>query len=179
LIIVLVGLGGWWLWSWLSSPELGGVLGLGGEPGADYSDLLSTEVVELRADALLAHASEHRPGRDPFRFAPAERPSASPPVHIPPPTTVVRQPVPRAEETLEPLAAAKPTPPPVDVKYLGYLGPRDRQIAVLVDEEGIYNAMAGEIVKGKFRVDEIGLETVVLSFVGFPDAEPARLVAGG
>ena len=35
------------------------------------------------------------------------------------------------------------------------------------------------MLEGKFIVQEIGFESVAIAFVGFPDAEPVRLAAGG
>ncbi len=43
----------------------------------------------------------------------------------------------------------------------------------------IYNALAGDVLEGKFIVDHIGYESVDVKFVGFPDAPAKRLAIGG
>ena len=47
------------------------------------------------------------------------------------------------------------------------------------DGSSIYNAGRGDVLNQKFQVVEIGLESVDLGFVGFPDEPPARLAIGG
>ena len=70
-------------------------------------------------------------------------------------------------------------PPPVDVDLLGIFGPKSRRIAVLSDGEILLNVLEGGVVKEKFIVHKIGLESVDLTFVGFPDEAPHRLAIGG
>ena len=77
------------------------------------------------------------------------------------------------------MSAAGPQPPPIDLDYLGSFGPARRKIAVFSDGETIHNAMAGEILAGKFIVHQIGYESVDLKFVGFPEVPAERLPAGG
>ena len=70
---------------------------------------------------------------------------------------------------------AIPKPPVVDLKYLGSFGPETRKIAVFYDGSNIYNALAGDVLNGKFIVARIGYESVDLKFVGFPDTPAQRL----
>jgi len=57
-----------------------------------------------------------------------------------------------------------PVTPRIDLKYLGYLGPKDDRIAVFVDGQEIVLAREGEVVKDDFRVVEIQYESVVMGF---------------
>jgi hypothetical protein len=109
---------------------------------------------------------EFRAGRDPFRFGAA--PTPPPP---PPPTAAelaaLEEARRRAEEVSRQAAVenAKPRPPAFDLTYLGSFGPADRKVAVFSDKgrQEILNARRGEVLRGKFILDEIGLESVSLS----------------
>ena len=53
----------------------------------------------------------------------------------------------------------------MDLRYLGYLGPKDDRIAVFEDGTELLVARRGEIVKQQFRVLEVKWETVVMGYV--------------
>jgi hypothetical protein len=73
----------------------------------------------------------------------------------------------------------RPVPPSADhLRFLGRFGPTSRPIAVVVSGQEIVNVREGEVVEGKFIIREIGFESVLLGFVGFPDAAPRRLPIG-
>jgi hypothetical protein len=81
---------------------------------------------------------------------------------------------------------ALPPPPPVPqppsadhLRYLGSFGPPARRIAVVLSGDELHNVRQGAVLEGKFIVREIGYESLAIAFVGFPDAEPRRLPAGG
>ena len=63
--------------------------------------------------------------------------------------------------------------------FLGSFGPDGRKIAVFTDDDDILNALEGDVLNKKFIVGPIGYESVEMGFVGFPDAPPTRLAAGG
>lgn len=146
------------------------------------SGLEVAEVVELRLRDLDVEPSEFRVGRDPFRFGAA--PTPPPP---PPPTAAelaaMEQARLQAEEQNRRRAVedAKPRPPAFDLTYLGSFGPPDRRVAVFSDKtrQEILNARRGEVLRGKFILDEIGLESVSLKFVGFPQVPAQRVGIGG
>ncbi len=69
------------------------------------------------------------------------------------------------EAVLHPQPPPPPAPPPIDLRYLGYLGPKDDRIAVFEDGKNLLVARKGEVVKDQFRVVEVKWETVVLGFV--------------
>jgi hypothetical protein len=121
-------------------------------------------------------------GRDPFRFGPPP-----PPPPPPPPSREELERRRREEEERlrrlaeERAAALVPRPPEVDFVYLGSFGPSSRRVAVFSSGEGekLVNALAGDVLEGKFIVDRIGYESVDIKFVGFPDAPAKRLAIGG
>lgn len=148
-------------------------------PRLDADGFAGVEVTELEVGRLAAEARDYKPGRDPFSY------------YDPPPKP---PPGPTAEE-LAALEAARrareeqpPPPPPVDpgpqppeieLVYLGSFGPDERPIAVLSDGDDIYNVLVGDVLDGQFIVTNIGLESVDLAYVEFPQLPPARLAVGG
>lgn len=133
------------------------------------------EVLPLRSAVLEEVPPEIEPGRNPFSFyqppppPPPPRREVTPPPRRPEP--VVQEPPPRVEPP-------KPQPPPVTYRFLGSFGSDRRQIAVLTDGEVIVNAQVGDVLDGKFRIQRIGLESVDIAFVDFPEAPPERLPVG-
>ena len=160
-------------WQRITAPDAAGAGSRSGRPGAERENDTPDRVVDLRVADLERQAAHYSPGRDPFRFGEAPRPQPPPP---PPP-----RPAPPAPPRPQPAASgpATPQPPPVDVVYLGSFGPRQRRLAVFADGNDIYNAFEGGVVKEKFVVKQIGLESADLEFVGFPDSPPQRLAVGG
>lgn len=133
------------------------------------------EVLPLRSAVLEEVPSTIEPGRNPFSFY-------EPPPPPPPPRREVTPP-PRREEPVvqEPprrVEPPKPQPPPVTYRFLGSFGSELRKIAVLTDGEVIVNAQVGDVLDGKFRISRIGLESVDIAFVDFPEAPPERLPVG-
>lgn len=83
----------------------------------------------------------------------------------------------RAEEAarLAAIEAAKPKPPEFTMDYLGNFGPAAKKIAVFSDGKKIVNAQEGEVIDNKFIVARIGLESVDIKFVSFPQTPAKRL----
>lgn len=173
LVIVVAVVGGRRALDWLGS----GATSLGlVRSGIDLEELDGIQVAELRDASQPQVDAELTPGRDPWRFGQRPeppRPAPTPPPQPPPPEP---EPVQAAPVQTEP---AVPQPPPVDVTFLGSFGPARRKIAVFDDGETVYNALVGDVVKDKFKVHEIGFESVDLTFIGFPDVPPKRLPIGG
>jgi hypothetical protein len=142
--------------------------GQAAEPG-------TREVVDLDLASLRPRQDSYTIERDPFRYGavPTPVPTPTPPPPPPPP--------PMPEPTwAPPPPPPPPQPPPSDhLRFLGTFGPPEARIAVIVSGEEIYNVRAGTVLEDKFIVEEIGYESVALGFVGFPDAPPRRLAAGG
>lgn len=77
-----------------------------------------------------------------------------------------------------PETPSKPVPPPINFKYLGSFGPRGRMLAVILNDEQILDVFEGDIFMEKFIVKNIGLETLEVGFVGFPDDEIQKVEVG-
>lgn len=139
------------------------------------------EVVAVRLGDLEVSPFAFVVGRDPFRFGPL--PAPPPP---PPPTAAELAALERArleaEERarLAALEAAKPRPPTLDLVYLGSFGPPEKRFAVLSrsGRQEVLNALAGEVIDGKFVLEEIGYESILVKFVGFPEVPAARVAVG-
>ncbi|HXI02509.1 MAG TPA: hypothetical protein VNI57_04975 [Candidatus Saccharimonadales bacterium] len=66
-----------------------------------------------------------------------------------------------------PQATPKPPPPPMNFKLVGYLGPQTSRIAVFYTDKDkeILLGRKGEVIEGKFRVVDIGAESVEMGYV--------------
>lgn len=144
------------------------------------------EVVDLRIGELGGTARDYKPGRDPWRYVLPPPPPTPPPPPPPSAEDIARQR--EAEERLaqaraaqlaaEAAERAKPKPPPFTLQYLGKFGPEERPIAVFTDGKNILNVQQGEVIQGKFIVGQIGMESVEIQFVDFPNWPPQRLPVG-
>jgi hypothetical protein len=128
-------------------------------------------------------------GRDPWRFA---EPPPPPPPPLPPPPRpptkeeleaqrLAQEELRRQQEEAARLAAieaAKPKPPPFTLKCIGKFGPAQRPIAVFTDGTQILNVQQGEVIQGKFLLSQVGLESVEIRFVDFPNEPAQRLPIG-
>jgi hypothetical protein len=139
-------------------------------------------VAELRVADLDRPPLVAQPGRDPWRFI--DPPPPRPP-EPPKPRPLTAEELAAQEEArrraaeaarLAAIEAAKPKPAEFTWQYLGNFGPADRRIAVFSDGKKVYNALEGDTLEKKFIVAHIGLESVDIRFVGFPDW-PAKRVA--
>lgn len=66
-----------------------------------------------------------------------------------------------------PRPAPKAPPPPMNFKLVGYLGPQTSRIAVFYTDKDkeILLGRKGEVIEGKFRVVDIGAESVEMGYV--------------
>ena len=164
--------------------DVGGARGAAGrrvQAAAVDRELAAIDMPRLELKALQLKPRSFKPGRDPFRYGVAPPPPPPPKKARPPrkrrpprPKPVATPPVPA-----RPAAPPKPKPPAIDFNYLGSFGPEERRIAVFVKEDEIINAVAGDVVLGRFIVDKIGFESADIKYVGFPDTPQTRLEAGG
>lgn len=172
LLMVLVAILLFYGYSQIGGMRRGGESFLSGSSSADFSAVLDTEVAELSMAQLDARAQEFEVGRNPWDYGPL------PVVEAPPPPPVRVKPVPPPRPPVQdptPQTPAAPPPPPIDVEFLGSLGPESRKVAVFMKDELVINALVGDVVNTKFRVHAIGLESVDLTFEGFPNTPPERL----
>lgn len=147
------------------------------------------EIVDLKVADLQPQPHEYRLGRDPWRFAEPPPPPPPPPVKPPPPPTAeelraraeAEAELRRQQEEAARLAAieaARPKPPPFTLKCIGKFGPAQRPIAVFTDGTQILNVQQGEVIQGKFLLSQVGLESVEIRFVDFPNEPAQRLPIG-
>lgn len=116
--------------------------------------------------------------RNPFVFGP--RPTPTPnltPRPTPPPRPTRQPPPPRPTPTPTPEGWRRP--PDFEMEYIGMLGPESKRVAVFrrQSEYGtdIEVAPIDGVLEEQFIVREIGFESVVIGFVGFPDKERTRV----
>jgi hypothetical protein len=72
----------------------------------------------------------------------------------------------------------KPEPPPFTYKYIGTFGSPGNPIATFARDGEIVNARVGDVIEGKFVLRSIGIESVEISFTGFPPDERRRIPLG-
>ncbi len=120
---------------------------------------------------------------NPFAFRPPPTPTPNltpPPTAVPRPTMPPR-PTPTPRIAIGADGAPKPPPPPFDREYIGHFGPGPLQVAAFRKQGGesgsneIDVAMVGTVLDGIFIVREIGLESVVIGFVGYAPSEDTRV----
>ena len=123
-------------------------------------------------------------GRDPWRFV---DPPPPPPPTPPKPRELTpaeieamrREAERRAEqERLAAIERAKPKPAEFNLQYIGHFGSEATKVAVFSDGKKEFIAAEGDTLDKKFIVARIGLESVEIRFVGFPDW-PAKRVGIG
>jgi len=134
-------------------------------------------IAQVDLAALERQPGTFTPGRDPFRFYQAV------PVQPKPPPAPPREAAPKSQPPRPARQAdavpPKPRPPAIDFRYLGSFGPKERRIAVFSDQNEIFNAPQGDVIKQRFLVVGIGFESADIGFVGFPSEPAQRLAAGG
>ncbi len=111
-------------------------------------------------------------GRSPFTYGAPPTPTRN----LTPPPTMPPRPTRPPRPTPTPTAAGgRPPPPDFDREYAGYFGPDRLPVAVFRKAEEVYIAVPGEVLEEKFIVREIGLESVVIGFVGYPEEVETRV----
>lgn len=77
-------------------------------------------------------------------------------------------------------AVSVPQPPEIRLNYVGYVGPRDGRVAVLLDPDGnIVVGKEGEVVQEEFRILRIGYSYLEMGYVDFEGSKPLPLNGGG
>jgi|CXWL01.1.fsa_nt_gi hypothetical protein len=71
-----------------------------------------------------------------------------------------------------------PGPRPVPYGCLGLFGSPNHRLAVLINGKQVMNVQEGDVLDGEYVVAKIGLESVDIKWVKFPD-EPAKRLAVG
>lgn len=161
-----------WGGRWLLGGSGDGGGGGGIAVGTGAGDL--PQVARLHYQALEPEQGKFEPGRDIFRYG-QTGPS---PEELRARRAAQERPTPPPQPRPAPRTSSEPQPPPVTLAFLGTFGPRDAPIAVFSGDEVIYNARQGDVIEEKFIVRQIGLESVDLGFVGFPEDVTERLGVG-
>jgi hypothetical protein len=200
VLMVLVVIGGWYVWKGFGSGEGPGALWK--SQRSDEAESLP-EIQPVQLGLLNAKLADYDPrGRNLFRYA------------KPPPTAeeirareeaarraqeeaerrrreaeeakrrareAAEKDAQRAAEVAEAKAAepARPKPPEIRLSYMGYVGPLKERVAVLLDPEGeILVAKEGEVVEEHFRVLRIGYSYLEMGYVNFDGSKPLPLGGG-
>lgn len=156
VLIVIVAGGLWFIMH-----REGGLFG-SGAPAAVAEGELPGEAPVLAKDLLAHDAEVYDPGgRDLFKYytpPPPPEPVRPPPPPPPPPPTPVVKPRP-------PGPPPEPAPPKPDFAYIGYLGPQNRKIAVFERGDEIFDHQQGEVIDGRFKLEQFGYRSVVLAYL--------------
>jgi hypothetical protein len=105
-----------------------------------------------------------------FSQAPPPKPDPTKPgiAKVKPPTPIVPVEPPKPQQTTA--EAPKPTPPAVGMKFFGYVSPRGdtQKRAFFMDGEEIHIVREGDIVKRRYRIVRIGVNSVTVEDQQFP-----------
>lgn len=155
------------------------------ERGTVRSVVDSPGVVELHLEDLEKVAGRFRPGRDPFRFGEARTLEAEPTededdeaARAAAAQEALRRAM-EAQRRQEAAVSGRPVLPDFDLKFLGSFGSRQKRLAVFSDGAEIFNALEGGVLKSHFVIRQIGLESVDVGYLDYPDEPAIRLAAGG
>jgi hypothetical protein len=123
----------------------------------DFGELNSRDTT-LRLDLLskLQEATYNGGGRSLFEFTTAPVPKAAAPKMAPQPVAPAPPP--------PPVAARKPAAPPIPLKFFGFTTPfkQDVRRAFFLDGDEILVANEGDVLKKRYRVVKIGVNSVVM-----------------
>jgi hypothetical protein len=163
---------------------LGGGGVVGGSSGSAKLDYQARNLQPLETDTIGRqdpHEVESHGNPFAFRLPPTPTPNLTPPPTPIPRPTMPPRPTPTPRIAIGDDGKPKRPPPPFDREYIGHFGPVSMQVAAFRkedDEPGsneIEVAAAGTVLDGIFIVREIGLESVVIGFVGYAPSEDTRV----
>jgi len=157
--------------------QLSGGSAAGGEIDYEPHNLPRLEVALLEDDS----GTVGEGNRNPFTFGAPPTPTPRPPTPTRPPVQTTPRPTPTPRLARGADGAILPPPPPFNREYLGYFGPLRLQVAAFrkpgqePDTVQVEVATAGEVLDDIFIIREIGLESVVIGFVGYDRSEDTRV----
>jgi hypothetical protein len=162
-------------------------LGRGGIGGAGSRsaelEYVARNLQPLQTDAIgRRDEGQTETGENPFAFRspPTPTPNLTPqPTSVPRPTLPPR-PTPTPRIAVGENGEIMPPPPPFEREYIGRFGPQPMQVAAFrrQNEDSsteIDVAVVGTVLDEVFIVREIGLESVVIGFVGYAPSEDTRV----
>lgn len=142
-------------------PEVSSVTGPGAGSRGGGGELPQIRLERLELTRPAAPVGQ----RNLFDFGPAPAPSVE--QQAAPTPSVRPQPTPAVVATPIPAAALQPALPPLKVTFIGSAEAQGLKVAVLLtDEEEILTGQVGQLVGNRFRIVEIGLESVDIQDVG-------------
>ena len=114
--------------------------------------------------------------RNPFVYGPppTPTPNLTPPPTRPPVRTLPPRPTP-TPNMIEVGGRRLPPPPPFDQELIGYFGPKERLVAVFRKGKALNVAVAGDVLEDTFVLQSVGLESVTIGFVGYPEEVTTRV----
>jgi hypothetical protein len=161
--------------------------GSGGSSSAAKIDFSPHNLPRLEMELIDRERGGGGPiSRDPFSFGAPPTPTPRPVLPTPTRRPRTPRPTPTPRMALGADGQNLPPPPPFDREYLGHFGPVRLQVAAFrrkgpdSDRPEVEVAAVGEILedlKGReiYIVREIGLESVVIGFVGYDRSEDTRV----
>jgi hypothetical protein len=161
----------------------GGGIGGGGSRSGEL-EYEARNLQPLKTDSIGRQDEQSiESGGNPFAFRqpPTPTPNLTPPPTAIPRPTMPPRPTPTPRIAFGADGEPKPPPPPFNREYIGHFGPGMTQVAAFRregDEPGsseIDVAVAGSVLDGIFIVRDIGLESVVIGFVGYAPSEDTRV----
>jgi hypothetical protein len=132
----------------------------------------------LRLDLLAKVQSVEPQGatRNVFQFGPAEIPAVAEPKKIIPKTAaeIARE---VAQQNAPPPTPVAPPPPPITLKYYGYIAQRadGRKRAFFLDGDDILVAAEGELLKRRYKVVRIGVNSAIVEDTQFNNTQTLPL----
>jgi hypothetical protein len=123
---------------------------------------------------LEAQSGSYRSERNLFSYREPPPPPPKPVPQPPPQPVVIPQPV----VPQPPPGPVEPVPPQFPYKYIGTFGTQANPIATFSGNNEILNVRVGETINGKFVLRSIGIESVEISYVGFPADLKTRIPLG-
>jgi len=78
----------------------------------------------------------------------------------------------------KPAPPPPPAPPPLPFKYLGKLVDGDTVTVFLASQERNYSAAQGDLIDGKYRIDSVDAQRVVLTYLPL-DMQQTLMIGGG
>jgi hypothetical protein len=164
VVLALIVLWQWWHWD---SPDDASVAGVPAPTPAAAPATGQQASTAFEGDVNLKALEQPRPaptrgGRNPFQFE----------AQAPPPAA----PTPRVAQ--KPAAPPAPKgPPPIPLKFIGTLFKEGwpGKVAVLSDGKSVFHGKQGEIIDGRFRIVQIGEESMQLEYVNGQGRQVIRL----
>jgi hypothetical protein len=115
--------------------------------------------------------------RNPFTYGrpPTPTPDLTPHPTATPAPTLPPRPTPTPRWIDDGKGGRLPPPPPFNRTYIGYFGPQRTPVAVFRKGEAVSVAIKGDVLDGTFVLRDVGLQSVTIGFVGYPEEVTSRV----